>query len=179
MSDKHSRRKFLQSAPILISVLSRPGLAFAQDPVCRRLRFEQIHTHEKLDVCYYELGHYLPDALAEINHLLRDFRTRESTPIDVQLLDQLAELYPATESSGVFQIISAYRSPATNEQLRQTRVGVEEHSLHIEGRAIDVRLTDVPTRTLKAAAINLRQGGVGYYAVSNFVHLDTGPVRSW
>jgi uncharacterized protein YcbK (DUF882 family) len=121
----------------------------------------------------------LPDALAEINHLLRDFRTRESTPIDVQLLDQLAELYQATESSGVFQIISAYRSPATNEQLRQTRVGVEEHSLHIEGRAIDVRLTDVPTRTLNAVAIDLRQGGVGYYAVSNFVHLDTGPVRSW
>ncbi len=174
-----SRRKFFQSAPILISVLSRPGLVFAEDPACRRLRFEQIHTHEQLDVCYYELGQYLPDALAQINHLLRDFRTRESKPIDVKLLDQLAELYQATGSSGVFQIISAYRSPATNEQLRNTRTGIDEHSLHMEGRAIDVRLTDVPTQTLHAATLSLQRGGVGYYAVSNFVHLDTGPVRSW
>ena len=174
-----SRRKFLQSASVLLPVLSHPGLAFTEDPACRRLRFEQIHMHEQLDVCYYELDQYLPDALAEINHLLRDFRTRESKPIDVQLLDYLAELYQATESSGVFQIISAYRSPATNEQLRNTRTGIDEHSLHMEGRAIDVRLTDVPTQTLNAAAISLGRGGVGYYAVSNFVHLDTGPVRSW
>jgi uncharacterized protein YcbK (DUF882 family) len=174
-----SRRKFLQSASVLLSVPSHPGWVFADVPACRRLRFEQIHTHEKLDVCYYELGQYLPDALAEINHLLRDFRTRESKPIDVHLLDYLAELYQATESSGVFQIISAYRSPATNEQLRNTRTGIDEHSLHMEGRAIDVRLTDVPTQTLKAVAISLERGGVGYYAVSNFVHLDTGPVRSW
>jgi len=174
-----SRRKFLQSASVLLSALNYPGLAFAEDPACRRLRFEQIHTHETLDVCYYERGQYLPEALAEINHLLRDFRTRESQPIDVQLLDNLADLYQATESSGVFQIISAYRSPATNEQLRNTRTGIEEHSLHMEGRAIDVRLTDVPTQTLHAAALSLQRGGVGYYAVSNFVHLDTGPVRSW
>ena len=174
-----SRRKFLQSASVLLPVLSHPGLVFAEDPECRRLRFEQIHTHETLDVCYYERGQYLPEALAEINHLLRDFRTRESQPIDVQLLDNLADLYQATESSGVFQIISAYRSPATNEQLRNTRTGIEEHSLHMEGRAIDVRLTDVPTQTLHAAALSLQRGGVGYYAVSNFVHLDTGPVRSW
>ncbi len=175
----HSRRKFFQSASVLLPVLSHPGLVFAEDPACRRLRFEQIHTHEQLDVCYYELGQYLPDALAQINHLLRDFRTRESKPIDVKLLDQLAELYQATGSSGVYQIISAYRSPATNEQLRNTRTGIDEHSLHMEGRAIDVRLTDVPTRTLNAVAIRLGRGGVGYYAVSDFVHLDTGPVRSW
>ena len=175
----HSRRKFLQSASVLLSALNYPGLAFAEDPACRRLRFEQIHTHEQLDVCYYELGQYLPDALAEINHLLRDFRTRDSKPIDVQLLDHLAELYQATESSGVYQIISAYRSPTTNEQLRNTRTGIDEHSLHMEGRAIDVRLTDVPTHTLNAVAISLKKGGVGYYAVSDFVHLDTGPVRTW
>ena len=174
-----SRRKFFQSASVLLPVLSHPGLAFAEDPACRRLRFEQIHTHETLDVCYYELGQYLPDALAEINHLLRDFRTRESKPIDVKLLDNLSDLYQAAESSGVFQIISAYRSPATNEQLRNTRTGIEEHSLHMEGRAIDVRLTDVPTRTLNEVAISMERGGVGYYAVSDFVHLDTGPVRSW
>ena len=179
MFDRHSRRKFLQSAPILLSALSRPSLVFADIPVCRRLRFEQIHTHEKLDVCYYELGHYLLDALAEINYLLRDFRTRQIKPIDVPLLDHLADLYQATGSSGAFQIISAYRSPATNEELRQTRVGVAERSLHMEGRAIDVRLTDVSTQTLRAVAINVRRGGVGYYPVSNFVHLDTGPVRSW
>jgi uncharacterized protein YcbK (DUF882 family) len=138
-----------------------------------------MHTGERLVVEYFTGGAYLPDALGSIDHLLRDFRTNEIHAIDRQLLDLLHALSRTTGTRMPFQVISGYRSPATNQMLRSRSEGVAAHSLHMEGQAIDLRLPDVTLRTLRDAARALRGGGVGYYPASNFVHVDTGRVRIW
>ena len=145
----------------------------------RRLAFYHTHTGETLDIVYSERGIYVPDALAEIHHLFRDFRTGDVHPIDPGLLDVLHDVQHATGSSGHFEIISAYRSPATNRMLASRSHGVADHSLHLQGQAIDVRLPGVRTVDLRTAGLRLGSGGVGYYPESDFVHLDTGRVRSW
>ncbi|WP_332460900.1 YcbK family protein [Thauera sinica] len=118
-------------------------------------------------------------ALQRIDRLLRDFRTGEVQAMDPQLFDILHALR-ITLGGGTFEIISAYRSPATNDMLRKTGGGgVAKRSLHMDGRAIDVRLPGVPTTSLRDAAIGLGLGGVGYYPESDFVHIDTGAVRAW
>jgi uncharacterized protein YcbK (DUF882 family) len=148
-------------------------------PEARSLSLYNIHTTETLQVTYREHGNLLPDALAEVKHFLRDFRNEQTHDIDVALLDDLHDLYTAFDERGHFEVISGYRSPATNAALRHVTTGVAEHSLHILGKAIDVRLTSAATKDLREAAIGLRRGGVGYYPESNFVHVDTGPFRSW
>lgn len=110
---------------------------------------------------------------------LRDFRTGEVRPIDPGLLDIISQIQSKTNSRGTVEIISGYRSPQTNNLLRNRSSGVATHSLHLEGRAVDIRITDLPTRQLRDTAIALRTGGVGYYASSDFVHLDTGRFRTW
>jgi len=115
----------------------------------------------------------------KITAFLRDFRTEEVHPIDPGLLDILCEIQAVSDSCGTIEIISGFRSPQTNAMLRGRSRGVAAHSLHMEGRAVDVRIRDLPTRTLRAIASTLRTGGVGYYAASDFVHLDTGPFRTW
>jgi uncharacterized protein YcbK (DUF882 family) len=116
-----------------------------------------------------------------VNRLLRDFRTGDVAPIDPALLDQVHALQQATGSSAQVEVISAFRSSRTNEALRGNgeRSGVARRSLHLEGRAIDIRLADVPLARLRDAALAMGRGGVGYYPGSNFVHLDTGRPRSW
>src|SRR5688500_15995265 len=151
----------------------------AAPPAAHRLSFFHIHTAEKLDVIYREHGELIPGALTKINYYLRDFRTEQVHDIDVALLDALHELYTVFDSRGNFEVISGYRSPRTNAALRHVTSGVAEHSLHIEGQAIDVRLTSAKTVALRDAAIARAAGGVGYYPESNFVHIDTGAVRSW
>ena len=121
---------------------------------------------------------YVQDALAEINQVLRDHRTGEIYPIDRDLLETLHILQSELGSTG-WQVISGFRSPKTNAMLANKRGGVARRSLHMQGRAIDVRLTDVSTRRVRDAALALGAGGVGYYRKSDFVHLDTGRVRSW
>ena len=174
------RRRFLMgslgAAAALSGVARRAGAA---DVAAHRLSFYHIHTAEKLDVAYREHGELVPDALVAINHYLRDFRTEQAHAIDVALLDKLHTLFTTFDSRGNFEVISGYRSPRTNAVLRRVTTGVAEHSLHIEGRAIDVRLTSAKTTALRDAALALKSGGVGYYAESNFVHLDTGNTRSW
>ena len=145
----------------------------------RSLSFHHTHTGERLSVTYFADGEYLPRALHEVNVLLRDFRTDDVHAIDQKLLDILYEIKLATASSGTFEVISAYRSPATNEMLREKGHGVAKRSMHVQGKAIDVRLTDVPTADLCDAALGLARGGVGYYPESDFVHVDTGRVRRW
>jgi len=144
-----------------------------------RLSFYHIHTAEKLTIVYREKGVLIPEALVEINRYLRDFRTEQIHDIDATLLDALHALYSTFDERGNFEVISGYRSPRTNAALRHATTGVAENSLHIQGRAIDVRLTSAKTTALRDAALALKAGGVGYYAESNFVHLDTGKVRSW
>ncbi|MGI8673271.1 MAG: DUF882 domain-containing protein [Luteitalea sp.] len=145
----------------------------------RELRFSHLHTREQLEVTYWKGGRYLPSAMADIRHLLRDFRTGQARTIDPRLLDLLHDLKRATGSRKPFEVISGYRSPATNRQLRARSEGVAGASLHMQGRAIDIRLGDVALATLRDTARAMKRGGVGYYAASNFVHVDTGRVRTW
>jgi uncharacterized protein YcbK (DUF882 family) len=115
-----------------------------------------------------------------LNHFLRDFRTGDETAIDPQLFDLLYDIKQRLgHADGTFQIISGYRSPRTNAMLRRTSSGVARRSLHMTGQAIDVRLTETPTRNIRDAALTLSRGGVGFYSRSDFVHLDTGRVRQW
>ena len=171
------RRRMLVTGLALAPLgLARPAAAFAD--AARMLAFRHTHTGERLSIEYYARGAYFPEALGLIERLLRDFRTGDLHAIDPRLLDTLHALGVAC-GGGTFEIISGYRSPKTNAQLRKAGDGVAEHSLHIEGRAIDVRLPGVPTARLRQAAIALGRGGVGYYPQSDFVHLDTGRVRAW
>lgn len=145
----------------------------------RRLAFYHTHTGESLDIIYSRGGEYIDEALVEINAFLGDFRSGDSTEMDLELLDLIYDLREAVGSDGTYQVISAYRSPQTNEMLRSRGGGVARNSQHLLGKAIDVRLTGVDTAVLRDAAIELQRGGVGYYQKSDFVHVDTGRVRRW
>jgi len=145
----------------------------------RQLSFYHTHTSESLTVTYYRDGEYVPSALADLNHFLRDFRTDDAVNMDPAVFDILYDIQIASGSVGTYQIISAYRSPATNEMLRGKSNGVARKSQHLLGRAIDVRLTDLDTAELRDVALSLQRGGVGYYSKSDFVHVDTGRVRQW
>lgn len=173
-----SRRRFV-AALGATALAGASGWAQADAGASRALRFDNLHTNEKLSVEYFAAGRYLPDALSAVNHVLRDFRTDDVGEIDPALLDLLHGLAAAVGSQRAFHVISGYRSPATNELLRQRSGGVARDSLHLSGQAIDIRLADVPLVTLRDAARAMRSGGVGYYAASDFVHVDTGRVRSW
>jgi uncharacterized protein YcbK (DUF882 family) len=148
-------------------------------PAHKTLSFEHAHTGDKLKLTYFESGNYIKDALQEINYLLRDYHNDDIHPIDTALLDQLFDLKQTLGVTKPFQIVSGYRSPITNAQLRKHSSGVAEHSFHMQGRAIDIQVEGVPTKTIKNAAIAMARGGVGYYPRNNFVHLDTGEIRSW
>lgn len=166
----------LYAAPALMM----PGVLGARTPAgTRALSFVHTHTSERLTAEYFQQGRYVPDALAALNHVLRDFRTGEVHTIEPGLFDLLHELASVTGATRPFQIISGYRSPLTNAALRLRSEGVAAGSLHMVGQAIDVRLADVPLARLRDAALALKRGGVGYYPGSNFVHVDTGRVRSW
>ena len=148
-------------------------------PPARSLAFKHLHTGEQLSVEFFRAGRYQPSALAAIDRLLRDFRTDEVYPIDRSLLDQLSVIHRAVGSDAPFEIISAYRSPATNQMLQRSSAGVASGSLHLQGKAVDIRLADTRTQHLRDVAQKLALGGVGYYASSNFVHLDIGRPRHW
>ncbi|MDY6890570.1 MAG: DUF882 domain-containing protein [Pseudomonadota bacterium] len=176
------RRRLLTGLALTAAALHLPQ-AFANigPRPERRLRFSNLHTGERLKTTYWAQGRYLHSSLEEINHLLRDFRTGEVHPIDPRLLDLL---YAIRERSGnhdnPFEIISGYRSAKTNQQLRSGGgTGVAKKSLHMQGKAIDIRLPGTPLRELHRIACALKGGGVGLYTGSNFVHVDTGGVRYW
>ena len=145
----------------------------------RSLKFFHTHTGKTLEIQYYSAGEYSTDALQTLNEFLADFRNQQAIEMDPALLDILHNIQQKTGSDGTFEVISAYRSPETNEMLRSRSNGVAKNSQHITGRAIDVRLSDVDTRTLQETALSLKAGGVGYYHKSDFVHIDTGRVRRW
>jgi uncharacterized protein YcbK (DUF882 family) len=167
------------------------GLAIAAPMLClsrrvhaatvsRSLSFINTHTGEQLALTYAFGESYVPEALQRVNLFLRDFRNDEVHAIDPELLDQLHLLAKVSATCAPYLVISGYRSPATNEMLRETgHHGVAAHSLHLEGRAIDVRVAGVALADLHAAALSLRAGGVGYYPSSDFIHIDTGRVRRW
>jgi uncharacterized protein YcbK (DUF882 family) len=173
-----SRRRFLQRAGAVL-VLLPFGAAWAGTPVRRSLSFVHTHTGEQLSSVYFEDGEYRAAELGRINQLLRDFRTGDVHPIDTEVLDILADLRVLADRDEPYEVISGYRSPQTNATLRRHSSGVAEHSLHLQGRAIDLRLPGVPTERLRELALAMGRGGVGYYAQSDFVHLDNGRVRYW
>jgi uncharacterized protein YcbK (DUF882 family) len=148
-------------------------------PSHKMLAFHNTHTGDQLSLTYFEEGRYITDALQEINHLFRDYHDGSVHPIDPALLDQLYDLKHTLEVRKPFHIVSGYRSPATNADLRKHSDGVAKNSLHMQGRAIDIRIEGVDTRRIRDAALAMERGGVGYYRRSDFVHLDTGDVRSW
>jgi uncharacterized protein YcbK (DUF882 family) len=161
------------------ALAAAPLSAKARSVEPRLLTFSHLHTGERLEVEYFSGGSYLPDALGAVNRVLRDFRSGDVGIIDPALLDLLHALRVQTGSERPFEIISGYRSPATNRMLNERSKGVATKSLHMSGQAIDIRLADVPLPALRDAALGLRRGGVGYYPGSNFVHVDTGRVRWW
>ena len=176
-----SRRRLLGSLATLAGgLLLWPREALASTGRGERI-LSLVHTHtgERLSLPYWGDGAYLPGGLARLEQFLRDFRTSEKHPIDPALFDQLHDLRLATGSAAPFQVISGYRSPRTNAALRAQGGGQARHSLHMQGRAIDIRLADVSSATLRDAALELARGGVGYYRSEDFVHIDTGPVRRW
>lgn len=177
--ERPTRRRFLTTlAAGSLTLVSRPARA-ALASRSRELRFNHLHTGETLAVEYFQSGRYQPDALDAVNHLLRDFRTGDEHAIDPALLDVLFEVRQRVGTRRSFEVISGYRSPVTNAALRRKSEGVAARSLHMSGKAIDIRLNDVRLDALRRSALTLSAGGVGYYPASNFVHLDTGRVRTW
>ncbi|MBL8395547.1 MAG: DUF882 domain-containing protein [Candidatus Accumulibacter sp.] len=181
--EQNSRRLFLGNAVRLI--VASTGLAsgtpaLASLPNSRHLAFDHTHTGERLSLVFAVGDRYIPAALARLNLFLRDHYSGEVGNIDPQLFDLLFTIRQELGCEQAFQVISAYRCAATNNKLRGRRgAGVAKQSLHMEGKAIDIRLGGVSLADLRDAAMSLSAGGVGFYAVSDFVHVDTGRVRSW
>jgi uncharacterized protein YcbK (DUF882 family) len=156
------------------------NLARARAPLEeRRIVLQNLHTPESLEIVYRRGDLYVPEALGALNTLLRDYRTGEEHRIDPALLDYLHDVARVSGVEPVFSVISGYRSPRTNQMLHERSSGVATKSLHMEGRAIDVRLAGIDCATLAERALGMQRGGVGYYRQSDFVHLDTGRFRSW
>lgn len=145
----------------------------------RSLSLYNVHTGEKNNVVYWSEGKYVGSGLNEINWILRDFRTSEIKAIDPRLLNILYLLTRTLETEKPVLVLSGFRSKKTNDMLRKTTEGVAKRSFHMAGRAIDIRIPRVETSDIQRAALRLSGGGVGYYPRSNFVHLDSGPVRTW
>lgn len=178
-----SRRRFLLSAAAgtVVTASLQPSAALAMAaPSPRDLALYHTHTREDIELVYAVGREYDHRALGELNGFLRDHRTGDIGRMDPRLYDLMHQIRSVLGSSRPFEIISGYRSPATNEMLRTTRGGgVARRSLHMDGRAIDVRLPGIPLADLREVALSLRAGGVGYYPREQFVHIDTGPVRNW
>lgn len=171
------RRDFIGLA---LASAALPVSARKADTRPRVLSFHHLHTDERISVTYRIGGSYQRGALHKLNKFLRDFRTGDISTMDPKLFDILYDVKGhAGNPDGVFEVISGYRSPKTNAMLRRTSSGVARNSLHLVGKAIDVRLTQVRTRSVRDVALRVARGGVGYYPRSDFVHLDTGRVRRW
>jgi uncharacterized protein YcbK (DUF882 family) len=179
-----TRRHFLHraagAAAVALPLVAPPARAAAALPDERRLSLVHTHTRERIDLAYAVGGQYVSAALTTLERFLRDHYSGAVGRIDPQLYDLLHRVQRELGTASVVEIVSAYRSPATNARLRETRGGgVARHSLHLEGRALDLRLQGVALSDLRDAARSLAAGGVGYYARDQFVHLDTGRVRAW
>jgi uncharacterized protein YcbK (DUF882 family) len=182
----HGRHTVLAKGGVTRRGIAKPHIARdlatgeANAPV-RRVALHNLHTEEKLSIVYYEDGQYVPDAMGTLKRFLRDFRNGQEHEIDASLMDLLDSIRARTGSAQPFQVISGYRSPATNAMLHEEgeHSGVAVHSLHMQGEAIDIRAADVALDHLRNAAFGLQRGGVGYYPASEFVHVDVGDVRHW
>ena len=178
-----SRRRFVRHLACgSLLTLGAPVIAEAAKarfPTHKTLALQNINTGDKLKLTYFEKGRYIHSALEEIDYVLRDYRTGDVHRMDPDLLDLLYDLKLAVGANRPFEIICGYRSPVTNANLHRHRSGVANNSLHMQGRAIDIRLDGFDTKHLRNVAISMHRGGVGYYPKSDFIHLDTGKPRTW
>ena len=161
------------------SLVAPSAFAAASAQSARTVALLNTHTGDRFSAAYWEQGNYVPDAMAAIRHVMRDYRNNEVHDIDPRLLDQLSGLNGLVGAAAPYQIISGYRSPATNAMLHANSDGVASHSLHMEGKAIDIRMAGVDLPRLHDAALSMQSGGVGFYPASDFIHVDTGRVRRW
>lgn len=181
----NQRRSFLKSSVVLASALTVPGFARASVAAAapatgeRVLRLYNTHTGESLRSVFWAEGKFDPAALTDINKLLRDHRNNTVATMDPQLLVLLNQVSQKFGSQNVLHVISGYRSPESNQLLSEQSGGVAKHSMHMEGKAIDIRMPGQDLAGLRKAALAMNAGGVGYYPESQFVHMDTGRVRHW
>jgi len=177
----NQRRSFLKSSVVLASAIGLPALAKAAQPAPaeRTLRLYNTHTGESLRSVFWAEGQFIPDALKDINKLLRDHRNDKIADMDPKLILLLNDVSDKFGDSQVLHIISGYRSPESNAKLAAASNGVAKHSMHMDGKAIDIRMPGKDLAQLHKAAMSMKSGGVGYYPDSQFVHMDTGRVRYW
>ena len=183
-----SRRQFVTAAAAGVAAFATttllPDFALAARtagalPATRSLAFRSLHTGEQVQATYLRDGRLQAEGLQALNHVLRDWRSDEVWDIDPQLFDLLYSLHKGMDSKQPFDLISGYRSPKTNAQLASNSNGVAKRSLHMQGKATDIRLPERDLRALHKAALALNAGGVGLYSKSGFIHVDTGRVRHW
>lgn len=178
------RRTFLKLGVAGIAAALTPailcGTAQASNSYATwRIAFRHSHTGESFSGVYRVGNKYLPEAFERLSYVMRDFRTNEVFPMDPRVIDILSVIQRKMGAQEPFEALSGYRSPKTNSMLRHVGNGVASNSFHMYGQAVDVRLPSYSTDKLRKAALSLKAGGVGYYPRSNFVHVDTGKVRTW
>ena len=179
-----TRRSFLKTSVVglllLGSRLLRPSVARANELPDAELTFFNVYTDERLRVRYRDnAGNYDLTALDEVNHILRCHHTGEVAAIDVRMLEHVNLVQKAVDSAGEIHVISGYRSPGYNAQLVKLTRRAAQHSLHIQGQALDFYIPGVKLREMRHAALKLQYGGVGCYPRAKFIHLDCGPFRTW
>jgi uncharacterized protein YcbK (DUF882 family) len=187
MSSRHQaanlgRRSFLGlglAGASALTFLPRAVMAKTTSNDSRTLGFFNTHTNEILKATYWQNGAYDRAAIDDINYILRDHRSGEVYAMDKNLLDLLVALHRRVDSKKPFEVISGYRSPKSNATLASASSGVAKRSMHMDGKAIDIRLRDVKLADLRMDALAMKAGGVGFYPKSDFVHVDTGRVRHW
>jgi uncharacterized protein YcbK (DUF882 family) len=184
MLSRHIVPRFCKTALLIGAALLVPSsrIAIANNIPAQdhRLLLFHLHTNERINIVYRKGNAYVPDAVEQLDHFLRDYRTGDVTTLDPRLFDLLSDLTVSVGRPGTeIDIVCGYRTPWSNEFLRRTTSGVAEHSQHMRGEAIDIRIPGVSTVRLREAALGLHRGGVGYYPQSGFVHVDLGPVRRW
>jgi uncharacterized protein YcbK (DUF882 family) len=163
----------------LVTTTAGPAFAAPAGSSARMLALRHLHTEETVRATYWADGAWQVDGLREISHVLRDFRTGDVVDMDPDLLDLMHRLAALVGANQPFEVYSGYRSPRTNAKLADQSSGVARKSMHMLGRAADLRLPGVNLSSLRRAALSLQEGGVGYYPRSGFIHVDTGPVRFW
>jgi uncharacterized protein YcbK (DUF882 family) len=175
-----SRRKLLTGAAATLAFSLLPGRASSSYGIPERsIGLTNPYTGELVVTKYWENGEYIREAMDEIGYILRDKHNEKVTRVDPELLNLLVDLRRTLRTREPFQVVCGYRSPETNRMLRKAGTAAAKESLHMHGQAIDIRLKSRNAGEIRKAALSLQRGGVGYYPASNFVHVDTGSVRSW
>lgn len=177
----YHRRKWLVlgGAACGLALMPQQAVAMLSTPRPKILVINNLHTGEKLKAEFFDGKHYNRDELVRLNYLFRDYRANTVKTIDPKLFEQLFRLQLLLGSHKEIQLISGYRSVATNNKLRARSRGVAKDSYHTRGQAVDFHIQGIELKHIRKAALKMRAGGVGYYPNSQFVHIDTGPVRAW